>query len=49
MIGGVQERPDGTRMMEVKYTYDERVEDGMYAAISMQIIKEGVENPEKLL
>ncbi len=49
VIGGVQERPDGTRMMEVKYTYDERVEDGMYAAISMQIIKEGVENPEKLL
>jgi hypothetical protein len=48
VIGRIQERSDGTRFMEVKYSYDERVEDGLYAAITMQQIKEKLESPESL-
>ena len=48
VMGKIEERADGTRFMEVKYSYDERVEDGLYAAKTMEIIKGYVENPSKL-
>jgi hypothetical protein len=38
----------GSRYFEMKYTYDERMADGLYAGITMDMIKEWVENPEKL-
>jgi len=34
---------------EVKYTYDERIEDGLYGGIGMQIVRDCLEHPEKLL
>ncbi len=49
VVGRVQARHDGVKVMEVKYSYDERIEDGMYAAITMAGIKERIENPERLL
>ena len=49
MMGRVKKRTDGTRFFEMKWTYDERMADGLYAGISMDRIKEGIENPEKLL
>jgi hypothetical protein len=49
VIGAIRERADGLRTMTVNYSYDERIEDGLYAAITLDVIKEGVENPEKLL
>jgi hypothetical protein len=48
VLGKVEERADGTRFVNVKYTYDERVEDGLYAAGAMAAIKDGLENPESL-
>ena len=48
MMGRIQSRLDGTRYFEMKYTYDERMADGLYAGITMEMIKERVENPEKL-
>lgn len=40
----------GTRMVaEVKYTLDERVEDGLYCAYSLERIRELVEDPEHFL
>ena len=48
MLGAIHERADGKRVMVVKYTYDERIEDGLYGGITMDFIKEGVENPEQL-
>jgi len=48
MMGRIQRRVDGSRFFEIKYTYDERMADGMYAGIAMEMIKEWVENPEKL-
>ncbi len=49
VIGAIRERADGQRAMTVNYSYDERIEDGLYAAITLDVIKEGVESPEKLL
>jgi hypothetical protein len=48
-LGVVRERADGSRVMNVRYTYDERIEDGIYAGITLARVKEGLENPEKLV
>ena len=48
MMGRIHTRLDGTRYFEMKYSYDERMADGLYAGITMEMIKEGVENPERL-
>lgn len=48
-IGRVHERHDGVRVMELKYSYDERVADGLYAAITMGGIRERLEDPKQLL
>ena len=48
IIGKIHACADGKRVMNVQYTYDERVEDGLYAAFSMAQIKEGVEKPDTL-
>lgn len=48
VIGKVHERADGKRVMNVKYSYDERVEDGLYAAFTMAQIKEKLEKPDSL-
>ena len=37
-------RIDGDRMT-IKYSYDERIEDGLYAAKSLQLLKQRVEDP----
>jgi pyruvate/2-oxoglutarate dehydrogenase complex dihydrolipoamide acyltransferase (E2) component len=34
--------------MEVKYSYDERIADGLYAAITLLGVKERLENPNSL-
>ena len=49
MLGRVRERADGSHVMPVRYTYDERIEDGLYAGITLTAVKDGVEHPEKLL
>lgn len=48
-MGKVKQRWDGKQVMSVKYTYDERIADGLYSGITLRMIKEGIENPEKLL
>ena len=48
MMGRIQTRLDGSRYFQMKYTYDERMADGLYAGITMEMIKERIENPEKL-
>jgi hypothetical protein len=49
MMGRIKERHDGVKIMVCRYTYDERIEDGLYAGITLASIKEHMENPEKLL
>jgi len=49
MMGRVRERHDGVKVMTCRYTYDERIEDGLYAGITLASIKEHMEHPEKLV
>lgn len=49
MMGRIRERHDGVRVMTCRYSYDERIEDGLYAGIALAAIKERLENPTKLL
>jgi hypothetical protein len=49
MMGRVKERHDGVKVMNCRYTYDERIEDGLYAGITLAQVKERMENPEKLI
>ncbi|MCH7599516.1 MAG: hypothetical protein IH881_04035 [Myxococcales bacterium] len=48
IIGKIHERADGKRVMNVQYSYDERVEDGLYAAVTMGLIRDRLEKPESL-
>lgn len=48
MIGRIQEGPDGRTRAELKWSYDERTEDGLYCATSLERLRELVENPAKL-
>jgi hypothetical protein len=38
----------GRRVMTLKWTFDERIEDGFNAARSLDLVRERLENPEKL-
>jgi hypothetical protein len=48
VVGQVHRRADGARVIEVKYSYDERIADGLYAAITLLGVKEGLEDPRSL-
>lgn len=48
VIGRVEMGADGRRKLTVKYTYDERIEDGMYAAISLERMRDLMFAPEQL-
>jgi hypothetical protein len=57
VVGGYRYVPlaeDGGRVVvkrvsTIKYTYDERVEDGFYCARAVSRMKELLENPERLV
>jgi hypothetical protein len=49
VVGKIETRADGRRGMTVCWTYDERVEDGIYSAVTLAGIKTRLENPEQLL
>jgi hypothetical protein len=48
VIGRVKPGPDGRRVATLKFSYDERVEDGLYCARSLDRLRELIEHPEKL-
>lgn len=48
VLGRLKPGPDGRRVVTLKWSYDERVEDGLYCARSLEILRELVEAPEKL-
>jgi hypothetical protein len=49
VVGGFRTRSDGVEIMNVDYTYDERIEDGLYAGITLERLKQKLESPETLL
>jgi hypothetical protein len=48
VLGRFAAGPDGRRHVELKWSYDERVDDGFYAAGSLERVRERLEHPEKL-
>ncbi|MFP6640525.1 MAG: hypothetical protein VCC04_09795, partial [Myxococcota bacterium] len=49
VLGQVHARADGQQIMRVKYSYDERIQDGLYAAITLQGITDRLQDPVRLL
>lgn len=47
VIGRIAPDASGRRHVTLKYTYDERIEDGLYCARSIEKLRERLENPEK--
>ena len=48
VVGQVHRRSDGARVIEVKYSYDERIADGLYAAITLLGVKQRLESPRSM-
>jgi hypothetical protein len=48
VMGRIEPGNDGRRKMTVAWTYDERIEDGLYSYHSLEGIKERIEHPELL-
>ncbi len=48
VIGRVRAGPDGRRRVTLKWTYDERVEDGFYCARALEQLGQAIEKPETL-
>jgi hypothetical protein len=48
VFGRITPGADGRRGFELKWSYDERVDDGFYAAGSLELARERLEQPEKL-
>jgi hypothetical protein len=49
VMGRIKPGPGERRQMTVCWTYDERIEDGLYSYIGIAGIQERIENPELLL
>lgn len=48
VMGRIEPGPDGRRKMTVAWTYDERIEDGLYSYYTLELIRQRLENPELL-
>jgi len=48
VMGRIESGADGRRMMKIAWTYDERIEDGLYSYYTLGGIKERMEHPELL-
>ncbi|MFP6565197.1 MAG: 2-oxo acid dehydrogenase subunit E2 [Myxococcota bacterium] len=48
VMGRLKPRHDGVTVFEMQYSYDERMEDGLYGGLAMSSIKEHIEKPEGL-
>jgi hypothetical protein len=48
VLGRIETGPDGRRRVSVAWTYDERIEDGLYSYYTLEGIRERIEHPELL-
>jgi pyruvate/2-oxoglutarate dehydrogenase complex dihydrolipoamide acyltransferase (E2) component len=49
VIGRIEPGANGRRKISVAWTYDERIEDGLYSYYSLEGIRKRIEDPEQLL
>jgi len=48
VMGRIEPGPEGRRRIQVAWTYDERIEDGLYSYHTLEGIRERMEHPELL-
>jgi hypothetical protein len=48
VMGRIERGPEGRRSISVAWTYDERIEDGLYSYHTLEGIRERLEHPEQL-
>jgi hypothetical protein len=48
VMGRIERGPEGRRRISVAWTYDERIEDGLYSYHTLEGIRERLEHPEQL-
>ncbi len=48
VMGRIEPDENGRRKMNMAWSYDERIEDGLYSYYSLEGIRERIENPELL-
>ena len=49
VMGRIERGADGGRKFTACWTYDERVEDGLYSYYSLEMIRDWIENPETMV
>jgi hypothetical protein len=49
VMGKIEPGENGRRKISVAWTYDERIEDGLYSYFTLEGIRERIENPELLV
>jgi len=49
VMGRIEPGANGRRKISVAWTYDERIEDGLYSYFTLEGIRERIENPELLV
>lgn len=49
VMGRIQRKENGRREITMAWTYDERIEDGLYSYYTLELIRQHLEDPERLL
>ena len=49
VMGKIEPGANGRRKMDMCWSYDERIEDGLYSYYSLELIRKGLEEPETLI
>lgn len=49
VMGRIEQKEDGHREITMAWTYDERIEDGLYSYYTLELIRQHLEDPERLL
>jgi len=49
VIGRIEHEPDESRKFTVAWSYDERMEDGLYSYYSLEMVRKWIENPETMV
>jgi hypothetical protein len=49
VMGRIENAADGGRKFSVCWTYDERIEDGLYSYYTLGMIRDLIENPERMI
>ena len=47
-MGRIERGTDGSRKFTVAWSYDERMEDGLYSYHALEMVRHWIENPETM-